>query len=280
LPELKTLGFLDLWGLNMRLCDKEVSQLGLGTWGMGGGYWAPDYSRDDFYVSAIRYAYERGIRVFDTAEMYGGGHSEELVGRALADVADDVIIVSKVWPNHFRYDDLIRSAEASRRRLGVRAIDLYLLHWPSSEVPLRESIKALEDLIDMGVIRCMGVSNFDRRLLEEAMGLARRHEVVADEVEYSVYNKWAERELVPFARERDVTIIAYSPLGRGSIASDERLRRIGVKYGKTSVQVALNYLLRSSIPIPKASRKEHIDEILGAVGWSLSEEDYNYLRSL
>ncbi|MGC9112708.1 aldo/keto reductase [Acidilobus sp.] len=264
----------------MRLCDKEASLLGLGTWGMGGGFWSPDYSRDEVYVNAIRYAYERGIRVFDTAEMYGGGHTEELVGRALADVADDVIIISKVWPNHFHYDDLVRSAEASRRRLGVKSIDIYLLHWPSRDVPLQESIRALEDLVDRGVIRCMGVSNFDRQLLEEAMSLARRHEVVVDEVEYSVYNKWAERDLIPFARQAGVTIVAYSPLGRGSASSDSRLARVGAKYGKTPVQVALNYLMRSSLPIPKASRKEHIDELLGAVGWSLSDEDYNYIRSL
>lgn len=257
----------------MRLCDKEVSPIGLGTWGMGGGFWTPDYSNDDAYVSAIRYAYERGIRLFDTAEMYGGGHTEELVGRALRDFLDDVLIVSKVWPNHLHYDDLVRSAEASRRRLGVRSIDLYLIHWPNRDVPLSESIRALEDLVDRGVIRCFGVSNFDARLLEEAVSTAKKYEVVADEVEYSVYNRWPERDLIPLARRLGVTIIAYSPLGRGSVASDRRLAEIGKKYGRTPVQVALNYLMRSSIPIPKSSRKEHIDEIVGSMGWSLSDED-------
>jgi Aldo/keto reductases, related to diketogulonate reductase len=110
----------------MRLCDKEVSPIGLGTWGMGGGFWAPDYSDDERYVSALRYAYERGIRVFDTAEMYGGGHSEELVGQALREFQEDVVIVSKVWPNHLRYDDLVRSAEASRGGLG--SVDRPLPH--------------------------------------------------------------------------------------------------------------------------------------------------------
>ncbi len=265
-------------GQLMRLCDKEVSPIGLGTWGMGGGFWTPDYSDDERYIRALRYAYERGVRVFDTAEMYGGGHSEELVGQALSEFQEDVVIVSKVWPNHLRYDDLVRSAEASRRRLGVRSIDLYLIHWPSPEVPIGESIRALEDLIDRGVIRCMGVSNFDVRLLQEAMGAARKYEVVADEVEYSVYRREPEAELIPFARRAGVTIIAYSPLGRGQAARDRFLAEIGRKYGKTAVQVALNYLLPNSIPIPKASTKEHIDELLGAVGWALSPEDVEAIR--
>ena len=264
----------------MRLCDKEVSPIGLGTWGMGGGFWTPDYSMDDVYVEAIRYAFERGIRLFDTAEMYGGGHAEELVGRALREHEDEVLIISKVWPNHLRHDDLIRSALASRSRLGVRSIDLYLIHWPSREVPIAESIRAMEELIDMGVIRCMGVSNFDVRLLEEAMAAARKYEVVADEVEYSVYHREPERDLIPFARAHGVAIIAYSPLGRGAAASDRRLAAIGRKYGATPVQVALAYLTRNSIPIPKASRREHIDEIVGAMNLRLSDEDYAAIASM
>ncbi|MGC9210382.1 MAG: aldo/keto reductase [Acidilobus sp.] len=264
----------------MRLCDKEVGQLGFGTWGIGGGYWTPEYSRDDEWVEVIRYAHDRGIRLFDTAEMYGGGHSEELVGRALREFQDEVLIVSKVWPNHLRYDDLVRSAEASRRRLGVRSIDLYLIHWPSPEVPIAESIRAMEDLIDRGVIRCMGVSNFDVRLLQEAMAAAKRYEVVADEVEYSVYHRDPEAELIPFARRNGVAIIAYSPLGRGQAARDPFLSSLGKRYGRTAVQVALNYIIANgAIPIPKASRKAHIDEIVGSVGWSLTQEDLSAIRS-
>ncbi len=265
----------------MRFCDKEVSQIGFGTWGIGGGFWAPDYSRDEESVATIRYAYERGFRLFDTAEMYGGGHSEELVGQALRDVQDDVVIVSKVWPNHLRYDDLVRSAEASRRRLGVRSIDLYLIHWPNPEVPIQESISAMEDLIDRGVIRCMGVSNFDVRLLQEAMQAARKYEVVADEVEYSVYNRDPERDLLPFVKRNGVALIAYSPLGRGRALRDSRLASIGAKYGRTAIQVALNYLVqRGAIPIPKASSREHVDELWGALGWALSAEDVEAISRL
>ncbi len=262
----------------MRLCDKEVTPIGLGTWGMGGGFWTPDYSNDEAYVEAIRYAYERGLRLFDTAEMYGGGHTEELVGRALRGVQDEVLIISKVWPNHLRHDDLIRSAINSRARLGIKAIDLYLIHWPSTEVPIIESIRAMEELIERGVIRCMGVSNFDVRLLEEAMAAARKYEVVADEVEYSIYHREPERDLIPFARRNNVTIIAYSPLGKGSVARDRRLVEIAGRYGATPVQVALSYLKRSSIPIPKASRREHIDEIAGALRLELSDDDYEAIR--
>lgn len=264
----------------MRLCDKEIPPIGMGTWGMGGGFWTPDYSSDDLYVEALRYALSRGIRLFDTAEMYGGGHTEEIVGRALREHEDEVLIVSKVWPNHLRRDDLIRSALASRARLGVRSIDLYLIHWPSRDVPIKESIRAMEELIDMGVIRCMGVSNFDVKLLQEAITSARKYEVVADEVEYNVYHRDPERELIPFARRNNVTIIAYSPLARGAVSRDPTLRAIAGKHNATPVQVALAYLTRTSIPIPKASRKEHIDEIVGALNLHLSDEDVRIISSL
>ena len=247
---------------------------------MGGGFWTPDYFMDDVYVEALRYAFRRGISLFDTAEMYGGGHTEEIVGRALREHEGEVVIVSKVWPNHLRRDDLIRSALASRDRLGVRTIDLYLIHWPNREVPLAESIRAMEDLIDIGVIGCMGVSNFDVALLEEAMASARKYEVVADEVEYSVYNRGPEKELIPFARRNNVTVIAYSPLGRGAVTYDTRLQRIAARYNATPVQVALAYLMRNSIPIPKASRKEHIDEIVGSAKLRLGDEDYRQIGSL
>ncbi|MGC9071217.1 MAG: aldo/keto reductase [Acidilobus sp.] len=264
----------------MKLCDKDVGQLGFGTWGLGGGFWTPEYSRDEEAVDAIRYAYERGIKVFDTAEMYGGGHSEELVGKALREVQDEVMIISKVWPNHIRYDDLVRSAEASRRRLGVKAIDLYLIHWPNPEVPLYESIRAMEDLIERGIIRCMGVSNFDVRLLEEAIRAARKYDVIADEVEYSVYHRDPEAGLIQFAKQNNIAVIAYSPLGHGQASRDSHLASIGRKYGKTPVQVALNYvILNGAIPIPKASRRRHIDEIVGSLGWSLTPDDVNAIRS-
>jgi diketogulonate reductase-like aldo/keto reductase len=267
-------------GNKMKICDKEVSLVGLGTWGFGGGYWSEDYSEDNKYIDILLFAYEKGINLFDTAEMYGNGHAEELIGRALKDYQEKVFIISKVWPNHLYYDSLVKSAIKSRERLKIRSIDLYLIHWPNKNVKIEESIKAMEYLIDKGIIRCMGVSNFDVDLLNEAINSTKKYEIVANEIEYNVYNKWAEKDLIPFANKNGVKIIAYSPLGKGRVYYDEKLKEIGKKYGKTSVQIALNYLIRNSIPIPKSANKNHIEEIMGSIGFSLTDDDYEYIKKL
>lgn len=265
----------------MRFCDQEISQIGFGTWKIGGGYWTPDYSKDSYYVELLKYVISKGINVIDTAEMYGGGHSEELVGKAIKDFdREKVFIITKVWPNHLKYDDLIKSAKASLKRLESGYIDLYLIHWPNTSVPLEETIRAMEYLVDQGITRCIGVSNFDVPLLKEVMSLTRKYEIVANEIEYNVLNKSAERDIIPFCEKNNIKIIAYSPLAKGNLKDIKIIEKIRSKYNKTPIQVMLNYLLRRSIPIPKASSKEHVDEILGAIGWSLSDEDYEMIRNL
>ncbi|MEB3692429.1 MAG: aldo/keto reductase [Caldisphaeraceae archaeon] len=264
----------------MEVCDRKISRIGLGTYGMGGGYWVKDTSRDKSDIEALRYAYEKGITLFDTAEMYGDGHAEELLGEAFSSIDEKPFIITKVWPNHLRWEELVKSARMSKKRLKVDSIDLYLIHWPSNSVSIKDSIRGMERLIDMGIIRCMGVSNFSLPQLEEAMSSTKKYEVVANEIEYNVYNKSAERELIPFSLRNGVTIISYSPLAKGRVSSDRILTEIGRKYGKTAVQVALNYLSRVSIPIPKSSSKEHIDEILGSLGWDLDDSDYYIIKGL
>ena len=137
----------------------SISELAFGTWIMGGGFWTSDYSNDERDIKAIRKALELGITAIDTAEMYGNGHAEELVGTAIKEFKrDDLFIITKVWPNHAKYEDVIKSALASSKRLGTY-IDLYLLHWPS-DAPLCETIKAFEDLTDKGVIKYFGLTDF------------------------------------------------------------------------------------------------------------------------
>jgi diketogulonate reductase-like aldo/keto reductase len=263
----------------MKLCDKEVSKIGLGTWKMGGGYWTPEYGKEQIYIEAIRYAISRGIKIIDTAEMYGGGHTEEIVGEAISVFdRESLFIITKVWNNHLRYDDVIKSAKGSLKRLKSKYIDLYLIHWPNPRVPLKETLSAMEKLIDMGIVRCIGVSNFDKRLLDEAIHTTSKYEILADEVEYSVYNLTPEKELIPFAEENGVKIIAYSPLGQGQIKYETKLSDIAKKYGKTQAQIALAYVMRKSIPIPKAVEKSHIDEITDSINITLSEEDIEEIR--
>lgn len=255
--------------------NDRVTAIGMGTWGIG-GYELPDHSRDAESVNALRYGLELGMNLIDTAEYYGAGHSEEIVGLAIKEFErEDVFIVSKVWPSHFRYDDLIKAATASSRRLGTY-IDLYLLHWPNPEVPLSETMRAMEELVDRGIIRYIGVSNFDLSLLLEAQHVMKKYEVVVNQVKYSLADRHVERELLPYMEKEGMALMAYTPLERGRLARNQCLAKIGGKYGKTAAQVALNWLIwrKNVIAIPKAANPNHIKENFGAMGWRLSKEDH------
>jgi len=261
-----------------KLCFRRVGcvpAIGLGTWGIGGGFWTADTSRDGEWVEAVRYAVGRGLKLIDTAEMYGGGHSEELVGRTIKGLPrEELFVVTKVWPSHARYEEVLKAAERSAARLGTY-IDLYLLHWPSDAVPICETIRAFETLVDRGLVRFFGVSNFSLQQLQEAEACAKKYEVAAVQNHYSLYNRRDEADVLPYALANGIMYMAYTPLEKGAVARDRRLAEIGRKYGATPAQVALAwYVKRGVVPIPKAERKEHIDEIAGALGLELSEEDF------
>ncbi|EHP71070.1 MAG: aldo/keto reductase [Metallosphaera yellowstonensis] len=265
----------------MELCEKKVSKVGFGTWKIGGGYWSADRTRDSHWLDLLKYVVEKGINLFDTAEMYGDGHAEELLGQALkGEDQDEFTVITKVWNNHLKYDDVIKAARASLRRLGLKYIDIYLIHWPSPSVPLRETMRAMEKLVDDGVVRCIGVSNFDTNLLEEVLSAVNRYKIEVNEMEYSILNRKIEKDLITLAQRNGVKIVAYSPLGRGEVSSLPILTEVAKKYGRTPVQVALNYVARKAIPIPKASTKPHVDDIAGTLDWDLTDEDYRYLASL
>ncbi|GGM79414.1 aldo/keto reductase [Thermogymnomonas acidicola] len=258
----------------------KVGEIGFGTWGLGGTSTA-SYDRDGEHTEIIRYAVEKGLKMVDTAEMYGAGHTEELVGRAIKGIPrEDVFVVSKVWPTHLHYDDVIRAARASLRRLGLSYIDLYLIHWPNSEVDIAETISAMEKLVDEGVTRYIGVSNFTIDDLEKALPATKRHDIVANQIKYSVFHREPEEKLIPFCRYNKITVIAYSPLNRGNGLQEHRLAEVASASGMTPVQAALCYVKRQAMPIPKASRKEHVDEIAGAIGRELGEDAYRQLREI
>ncbi|ACB40553.1 aldo/keto reductase [Pyrobaculum neutrophilum] len=251
-----------------------IPAVGLGTWGIGGGYWAPDRSRDAEWVDALRYAVERGISLIDTAEMYGGGHAEELVGLAIRGFPrEELFLVSKVWPSHARYEDVLKSAERSAARLGTY-IDLYLLHWPS-DVPICETVRAFEALVDRGLIRFFGVSNFTLDQIKEAEACAKRYELAAVQNRYSLYYRRDEADVVPYALANGIMYMAYTPLEKGALARDRRLAEVGRRYGATATQIALAwYVKRGVVPIPKAEKRAHIDEIAGSLEVELREEDF------
>jgi len=259
----------------------KVTAIGLGTWGIG-GYESPDHSRDGESVEVLRYGLELGINLIDTAEFYGNGHSEELVGDAIKGFGrEELFIISKVWPTNFGYERAKRAVRASAKRLGTY-IDLHLLHWPGTEWrKIEETLHALEDLVDEGLIRYIGVSNFDLELLKRSQEAMRKYEIVANEVKYSLRDRWPEESgLLDHMKKERIALIAYTPLEKGLLARNPCLAEIGRKYGKTSAQVALNYLIweENVIAIPKAGRKEHVEENAGAMGWRLSREDREKAR--
>ncbi|ADB88452.1 aldo/keto reductase [Saccharolobus islandicus] len=254
----------------------SVSSLAFGTWRIGGGYWYASHDRDNEWVSAIRKAIELGIRLIDTAEMYGNGHAEELVGEAIKRFnRDELFIVSKVWPSHAEYDNVIKSAKNSSKRLGTY-IDLYLLHSPS-RVPICKTISAFEKLVDDDVIRYFGLSNFDVDQIERARECVSKYEIVAIQNHYSLLNRDDERKALAYAEKNGLMYMAYTPLENGILARNEFLASIGKRYNKTATQVALNWYItgrNSLIPIVKASKIPHVEENAGAMGWRLSEEDW------
>lgn len=267
---------------------EKIAAIGLGTWLIGGGS-SPDYSMDMEAIEAIRYAIELGMTHIDTAEMYGGGHAEELVGEAVKSFKrDEIFIASKVWHTNLRYDDVLRACERSLRRIQTSYIDLYYIHWPSDVIPLSETMKAMERLYKDGKIRYIGLSNFSPTQIEEARSYLSTTDVVAIQAEYSLYNRKIEGDVIPYCFRNNLTVVAYSPLARGALLVDLRkpmerrvklLMELAEKYSKTPVQIALNWVIWHDqvIAIPKALQRQHLEENAGAAGWKLTKEDYDLI---
>ncbi|MEM1619589.1 MAG: aldo/keto reductase [Fervidicoccaceae archaeon] len=254
---------------------ERVPAIGIGTWDIR------DYAKAE---DALTRAIEEGLNLIDTAEMYDSGKAEELVGRVVARVGrDNVFIVTKLLPERFTSPEMVlRATRASLSRLGVSSVDLLLIHWPHPVLPIEIQVRNLERAAEAGLARYIGVSNFDEKELELALSSTRKHDIVVDQVKYSVLDKSVERRLLPLCVEAGVTLQAYTPLERGLVVEIEELKRVGSKYGKTAAQVALNYLIshKRVIAIPKSEKARRIDEFRGALGWRLSREDLELLRAL
>lgn len=259
----------------------KIPVLGLGTFGMGGGL-RPDYSQDEKYLDAISYAISKGITHIDTAEIYGAGHAEELVGKAIKKFnRQKLFVTTKVSPHHlFTKGQIFKSCHGSLRRLDIDYIDLYLIHWPNPLAPMKNVMAAFDKLVADGKVRFIGVSNFSARQLQNAQKHTQ-NKIVCNQVQYSLLHRAPEKELIAFGRQNNIILTAYTPLGQGQLARPDipALDKIAQKYHKTCAQVALRYLIEKPqvITIPKASSKDHIDELLGCIGWKIKKEDQKYL---
>ena len=251
----------------------DIPVIGLGTWQYRGG------------VEPLRRGVELGAWFIDTAEMY---RTEDVVGDAIEGIRGDVFVASKVSGSHLKRREVMEAADKSLRLLRIDCMDLYQVHWPDSRVPIEETMGAMEDLVDAGKVRYIGVSNFSTRQLQEAQRAMRKHPIVSNQVLYNLVDREIEDDLLPYCQRNNVTVIAYSPLDRGGLTARPKLRRrkatetlqqVAQEAGKTLAQVSLNWCLSRPwvVAIPKANRLQHVEENCAAAAWSLTSEQVRLL---
>jgi len=247
---------------------ESVPTYGQGTWHMG-----ESRGRIAEEAAALKLGIDLGITLIDTAEMYGNGIAEEIVAEAAHGRRDDLFIVSKVLPYNASRNGTIEACERSLKRLKPDRIDLYLLHWRGSH-PFAETLAAFERLQRDGKIRHHGVSNFDRGDMEEWIRAGGKA-VASNQILYNLTRRGPEFEVIPWCRERGVSIMAYSPIEQGRMLGHKGLGEVAMRRSATPTQVALAWLLRQEgmVVIPKASRQEHVRENLGALDLELTDQD-------
>lgn len=246
-----------------------IPEIGLGTWQYHAG------------PEPLRQGLEAGACFIDTAESYG---TEPVVAEAIAGQRDRVFLATKVSPAHFRRGDVLKAADGSLQRLRTDHIDLYQLHEPNEFIPVEETLGAMEELVDAGKVRFIGVSNFSVRQLQRAQRAMRKHPIVSNQMRFNLADRTIVPQLLPYCQANHITVIAYSPLGREFqtlLACDPqgRLADVARATGRTAAQVALNWCLCQNdvVVIPKSNSAGHVLENCGASGWRLSPQQLRQL---
>ena len=246
-----------------------LPSLGLGTWKMG-----EKRGRRKVEVAALQLGLDLGLGLIDTAEMYGSGGAEQVVGEAIRGRRDEVYLVSKVLPSNASLKGTIKAAERSLKHLKCDYIDLYLRHWPGSH-PVGETLEAFERLVSEGKIRHYGVSNFDTEDMADAMAEPLGDAICLNQILYNPAQRAVEAGLLPWCAERAVALMAYSPLDQGSLLQDAVLKQIAERHQVSTATVAVAWTLRlpRMISIPKATAPEHIRAVVAARELELSDDD-------
>ncbi len=255
---------------------ETVPVLGMGTWHL-----AEDPRRRKTEIAALQLGIDLGMSLIDTAEMYGNGASEQLVGEALTGRRDEVFLVSKVLPNHASRDETIAACEGSLRRLRTDHLDLYLLHW-RGPVPLEQTVEAFATLVHAGKITHWGVSNFDVSDMDELTLAREGGAVTTDQVLYNLAHRGIEWDLLPWCRTRHIPIMAYSPIQQGRLLAHPVIRRIAVRHDASPAEIALAWVIRQDgvIAIPQAGTPEHVREDRDALDVHLTKEDLRELNEV
>ncbi|GAB4431104.1 MAG: aldo/keto reductase [Anaerolineales bacterium] len=266
------------------LHNLQIPKIGFGTWKIGGGMSA-DRSQDERSLKALRAALEVGYTHFDTAEMYASGHAEELLGQAVREAVTPrkkLFIVSKVVPSNLRYKDLLRACENSLRRLKMDYLDLYLVHWPSRSIPLRESFRALNQLLREGRVRHIGVSNFDVELLQQAQAESAAP-IFTNQVPYSLSDRsYVRNGVLEYCQQNDILLTAYSPVDEGRLRVEATVQAIADAHNAMPYQIALAWLVAQPrvITIPMSFNPKHIAENFAATEIELSPSEMAQLDAL
>ena len=248
---------------------EKVPVLGQGTWHMGE---VPRHRAEE--IAALRLGISLGMTLIDTAEMYGDGASEKLIGDAIMGRRNEVFLVSKVLPHHASRIGTIDACERSLHRLGTDRLDLYLLHW-RGRIPLEETLAGFADLLRAGKIRYWGVSNFDTPDMDELTALPGGTDVATDQVLYNLTRRGIEYDLLPWCDRRNIPVMAYSPIEQGRLLNHPALLSVGSRHNASPAQAALAWVLRRDrgIAIPKAATPEHVRQNRAALDIDLTAED-------
>lgn len=266
--------------LRVRLPDgTDVPALGQGTWYMG-----ENPAVRDREIKVLRLGIELGMTLIDTAEMYGDGSAETLVGEAIKEIRDKVFLVSKVYPHNAGYDSIVTACENSLKRLKTDYLDLYLLHWKGS-IPFQETIDGMEKLKKQGKILRWGVSNMDTPDMEEIINCRNGSNCMVNQVLYHLGSRGIEFDLLPWQRKHNIPIMAYCPIAKGGrlrkqLLRDRFVNEIARKYNVKPIQLILAWVIRTDdvIAIPKASHEEHVIENAKAAAIHFSKDDVNKLE--
>jgi diketogulonate reductase-like aldo/keto reductase len=255
---------------------ERVPAFGLGTWQIGDR--AALRAEE---IATLRLALDLGARLIDTAEMYGEGRSETLVGEAIRGRRDEVFLVSKIYPHNASRDGTVAACERSLRRLGTDRLDLYLLHW-RGQVPLAETLDAFLALQRAGKIRHFGVSNFALADMQELWALTGADAVATNQLLYNLTRRGIERNLLPWLRERGIPLMAYSPIERAELVRNKKLRQFARRHAMTPAQAALAWLLGHDnvIVIPKTGSRERLKDNLGALEHALGAAEVAEIEQL
>lgn len=267
-----------------------IHPVGIGTWLMGGGMFTDKipfavYGGEEKEIEAIRYSLSKGQNHIDTAQMYGMGHTEEIVGNAIQGFdRSKIFLASKIWRTHALRLSVVKQVAEMLKRLQTTYLDLLYMHAPWPEVDLEQCIQGINDAVDRGLVRAVGVSNFNLEQVEQAIA-ASKYPIAALQNHYSLtYRSEFSPELRALCRTHTITFVAYKPLERKKLTDNPLplITKLAKKYQKTPAQVILNWVISQEgvVAIPKASWKKHIDENLGALTFEIEEKDKEVLDNL